>query len=246
MLQSKLQEALPGNQPSTQAVELCRALRARLGREGWEQRRVYAKDVLDQLKDVTEVPPRFFSVLQRTVSVACVRKDGPSEELQSVRKATAAAVCNADPEGPCPICLAKWTPQDSLVVLSCHHVLHADCFWRVTMSSGAESLRGRCRICTQASFWGPVARSNFRCMLSSAWAAALVRQREAGGELTREDLSEYCRRIAKEIGETYIATLREVAKEIRKKGTKLPAAEMAELERLVESAAELDPSQVVA
>ncbi|CAE7732581.1 unnamed protein product, partial [Symbiodinium necroappetens] len=76
------------------------------------------------------------------VSVACVHKDGPSSELQSLIAATAAAVCRCDPEGSCPICLARWTPEDSLIVLSCHHVLHVDCFWKVIMSSGAETLRG--------------------------------------------------------------------------------------------------------
>eukprot|EP00439_Symbiodinium_sp_Y106_P069251 s773_g11.t2 len=234
-------EALPGGPTggSTQGAKLCQALRQRLGREGWEQRRVHAKDMLQRLKDAHEVPPRFYSVLQRTVSVACVHKDGPSSELQSLIAATAAAVCRCDPEGSCPICLARWTPEDSLIVLSCDHVLHVDCFWKVIMSSGAETLRGCCRICTQRSHWGPVARGNFRCMLCSAAAAALVRQCEAGGELTCEELAEYCRRIAKEIGVTYMATLRELAKEIRKKGAKLPVAEMAKLERLVSSAAEV-------
>ena len=46
--------------------------------------------------------------------------------------------------------------------------------------------------------WGPVARSNLRCTLASALAAALVRQQQAGGGLTQEDVAEYCSRVSEE------------------------------------------------
>ncbi|CAJ1365839.1 unnamed protein product [Effrenium voratum] len=158
----------------------------------------------------------------------------PSAELQALSSATAKAVCRADPEGACPICLLSWKEDDSVLVLSCNHVLHVDCFWKMITSGCSEVTRGRCRVCRTPVHWGPVARSNLRCTLGSALAAALVRQQRAGGGLTQFEVAEYCARVSQEIGESFREVWMEVPLQLRKLTARnvLLNSEMANLQRL--------------
>ncbi|CAK9001984.1 unnamed protein product [Durusdinium trenchii] len=137
-------EALPGHVnlcDVLEAIDYHHYVRGEIGSDRWEERRVNAHELLEKLKNV-EVSPRSFSVLHRAVSVACAWKDGPSEELKALSLATAKAVCQRDPEGACPICLLGWQPEDSVLVLSCNHVLHVDCFWKMITAAGSDALRG--------------------------------------------------------------------------------------------------------
>eukprot|EP00435_Cladocopium_sp_Y103_P013029 s5514_g3.t1 len=136
-------------------------------------------------------------------------------------------------QGACPICLAGWRADDSVLVLSCNHVLHVDCFWKMITAAGSDALRGRCRVCRAPVHWGPVARSNLRCILASALAAALVRQQQAGGGLSQSDVAEYCSRVSEEIGESFHDIWTEVPYQLLKVKQKvLPNSEMANLQRL--------------
>lgn len=228
-------EALPGHVnlcDVLEAIDYHQAIRKHIGDERWEERRVRADELLKKLQGA-KVSPRSFSLLHRAVSVACAKKDGPSEELKALSSATSKAVCDKDPEGACPICLAGWRADDSVLVLSCNHVLHVDCFWKMITAAGSDALRGRCRVCRAPVHWGPVARSNLRCILASALAAALVRQQQAGGGLSQSDVAEYCSRVSEEIGESFHDIWTEVPYQLLKVRQKvLPNSEMANLQRL--------------
>eukprot|EP00435_Cladocopium_sp_Y103_P071652 s935_g38.t1 len=93
-------EALPGHVnlcDVLEAIDYHQAIRKHIGDDRWEERRVHADELLQKLHGA-KVSPRSFSLLHRAVSVACAKKDGPSEELKALSSATSKAVCDKDPE----------------------------------------------------------------------------------------------------------------------------------------------------
>jgi len=189
----------------------------------WDQERVDSRQLIDALLGAAEPPlqvawteqaalrrARQLSVLHRLVSLAAgAKNDCASRELSAMSIATVKAVCVADPGGCCSICLGEWAAQGAqspVIVLSCGHVFHVDCFWRIIRST-QSGLRGQCRICRALVSWGPLARGNLRCTLAAAAASE--------GEATFE----VAEAIASEIGEKMDVVCRELESELlRRRG----------------------------
>eukprot|EP00927_Polykrikos_kofoidii_P044601 TRINITY_DN38520_c0_g1_i1.p1 TRINITY_DN38520_c0_g1~~TRINITY_DN38520_c0_g1_i1.p1 ORF type:complete len:445 (-),score=85.90 TRINITY_DN38520_c0_g1_i1:105-1439(-) len=167
-------------------LEARRRLIKRFGRSRWDDKRVSACELL---RAVEGADARRLSVLHRLVSLAAgLKHGGRSSELSVIASATVAALMKHGSENCCGLCFAKWCEADRAVVVpSCGHALHADCFWALVTGPCVPSYRGRCRTCRRPHRWGRMARANLRCTLAAASAAALAcamgaRARELGVE----------------------------------------------------------------
>ncbi|CAE8590362.1 unnamed protein product [Polarella glacialis] len=184
---------------AVEAVAARRRLLNRGGRKLWDQGRISGQELLEVLPNASA---RCLCLLQRLVSLASGRKHGePSPELAAMALATAAAVLRSDPEGSCAICLEAWSPTARLLVPSCGHTLHVDCFWAMIAGPCSQAMRGLCRTCRRPSIWSPLARSNLRCTLTSAASAAAARCQEAGEAMGPGDFAALCVQFGSEIGD---------------------------------------------
>lgn len=182
------------------AVEVRRNLIATLGRTRWDSARIQGGELVKALEELGVAQPRRLSVLHRLVSVAGGQKHGqPSLELVALGTALASALRRVDPEGACGVCLEHWAPSDRALVPVCGHAVHADCFWAMLVGPSVQSYRGRCRTCRAPYRWGPMARSNLRCMLAATIASSLRGAEPAS--LSAPEVAILCTRISQEVGE---------------------------------------------
>lgn len=167
------------------------------GREGWDAERVTAQELLEAIPEAT---PRQLCVLHRLVSLAAGKKHGaPSPELAALSGAAAAAQKQRDPEGCCCVCLTPWSSGSPILVFSCGHALHVDCFGSLVSSPAAPALRGRCRTCKQPTYWGPLTGGNLRCTMAAAGATSFARACTQGEALDPGAVALMCMRIAQEM-----------------------------------------------
>jgi len=157
------------------AVDARRQLLLRLGCKRWDEERITGDELLVALKKSGRVNPRRLSVLHRLISLVTGRKTkSPSEELSKFSMAVTDAVREADPEGACGICLSRWELGDTIIVPSCGHSMHADCFWKLVAAPCSAGYRGGCcRTCRRSQWWGPLVRANLHCTLLATAESAL-------------------------------------------------------------------------
>eukprot|EP00931_Biecheleriopsis_adriatica_P050230 TRINITY_DN29073_c0_g1_i2.p1 TRINITY_DN29073_c0_g1~~TRINITY_DN29073_c0_g1_i2.p1 ORF type:complete len:331 (+),score=62.97 TRINITY_DN29073_c0_g1_i2:128-994(+) len=206
-----------GDSMTQKAVQARHRLLDHLGRKRWDERRVTGQELLQLLPDAS---PHCLCLCQRLVSLVSGRKHGPpSAELTSLATAITAAVRLQDKQGACAICLERWSANDRLLVPQCGHALHVDCFWSMITGPSSEGLRGHCRTCRERTRWGPLARANLRCTLSSAAAAAVARCAESGGDFS-EEVAALCCRLGQEIGEPAMSMWKDLSRDLARRSVR--------------------------